>query len=301
MILHETAGSQGGAGLEKKGQTRIAAGAPGTDRDPGCMAVDMHVHTTWSDSRIRVPDLLRHAEHLRIGVAITDHNEIGGVLEAYRTPPRVPVIPGIEVSAAEGPHILLYFETVEELESFFTSHILPNRDESPFMAIRLSTAELLDRAGEYSCVRVAAHPYGYAVLNRGLLKCIENGTLPGELISRVDALEILCGGMSHRLNQRAAGYAERQGAGITAGSDAHLLRSAGTVLTLARAGSIAEFLGQVRTGKVRALGRGAGPLEKGLTAGVIGAKFLPYTLPSLRVHYRQNVPRIPASLRRFFR
>jgi predicted metal-dependent phosphoesterase TrpH len=265
------------------------------------MAVDMHVHTSHSDSRIRVPDLLRYAERLHIGVAITDHNEIGGVLEAYRNPPRIPVIPGIEVSAAEGPHILLYFATVDELESFYSDHILGNRGGNPFMAVRLSTEEVLDRAGMYSCLRVAAHPFGYAVLNRGLLKCIGNGTLPERLASRVDAFEVICGGMGRRLNRKAAGYAERKGTGITAGSDAHLLRSVGTVLTLARAAGIGEFLGCVRNAKVRVAGRGAGPLERGLTAGVIGAKFLPYTIPSLRVHYWQNAPRFRASLRRLFR
>lgn len=288
-------------GLEKEGRVRIATLATGPDHNPGCMAVDMHVHTTHSDSRIRVPDLLRYAEQQKIGIAITDHNEIGGVLEAYRSPPPVPVIPGIEVSAAEGPHLLLYFSGVEELESFYSSHILGSRGESPFMALRLSTAEVLDVAGRYDCLRVAAHPFGYAVLNRGLLKCIGNGTLPEDLASRVDAWEAICGGLSPRLNRRAAGYAEQNGAGITGGSDAHLLRSVGSVLTIARATGIEEFLGCVRSGNVRVAGKEAGPVRKGLTAGVIGAKFLPYTLPSLRVHYRQTAFRFRTSFRRFFR
>lgn len=274
---------------------------PEPDRDAGCMAVDMHVHTMYSDSRILVPDLLRYAGHLHIGVAITDHNAIGGVLEAYRSPPPVPVIPGIEVSAAEGPHILLYFTSVEELESFYSDHILGSRGESPFMAVRLTTEEILDLAGQYNCLRAAAHPYGYAVLNRGLLKCIGNGTLPDRLSSKTDAFEVICGGLAPRLNRQAAAYAERTGAGITGGSDAHLLSSVGTVLTLARAAGIRDFLGCVRNGKARVEGKEAGPVEKGLTAGVIGAKFLPYTIPSLRVHYRQNAYRLRTSLSRFFR
>ncbi len=288
-------------GPGKKGRIRNVDPGRAMVTGRNCMAVDMHVHTCHSDSRIRVPDLIRHAERLGIGVAITDHNEIGGVLEAYQSPPRVPVIPGIEVSTAEGPHILLYFETPGELASFFTGHILPNRGESPFMATRLTTQDLLDQASGYSCLKVAAHPFGYAVLNRGLLKCIENGTLPEGLSSLVDGYEVICGGMSYRLNRKAIRYAEQAGAGITGGSDAHLLRSVGTVLTCARAAGTGEFLGCVRGGDVRIAGRGTGPLEKGLTAGVIGAKFLPYTLPSLRVHYRQNAPRVRAALGRLLR
>jgi predicted metal-dependent phosphoesterase TrpH len=46
-------------------------------REKGYMPVDMHIHTHYSDAAIRIPSLLTRANHLGIGVAITDHNEIG--------------------------------------------------------------------------------------------------------------------------------------------------------------------------------------------------------------------------------
>lgn len=287
-------------GLQEKGRIRRGVPVGESSRD-GCMAIDMHVHTTFSDARIRVSDLLTYAKRLNIGLAITDHNEIGGVLAAYRENHPVPVIPGIEVSAAEGPHILLYFPNVQDLESFYSDHILKNKGGSPFMAIRLTTAEILDAASRYDCIRAAAHPFGYSVLNRGLIKCIRNGLLPEELAGKIDAWEVVNGGLSPRLNRSAIEFAEERGYGIIGGSDAHLLQSVGTVCTFARAEGIREFLASVRDGKTRVSGIEAGSVRKMLTAGIIGAKFLPYTLPSLRVHYRQNARRIGSSLQRLFR
>ena len=73
------------------------------------MPVDMHIHTRHSDAAISIPSLLTRAKHLGTGVAITDHNEIHGVVEACQQSHGVLVIPGIELSSLEGPHILLYF------------------------------------------------------------------------------------------------------------------------------------------------------------------------------------------------
>ena len=43
-------------------------------REKGYTPVDMHIHTHYSDAAIRIPSLLTRANHLGIGVAITDHN-----------------------------------------------------------------------------------------------------------------------------------------------------------------------------------------------------------------------------------
>ena len=78
-------------------------------RGKGYTPVDMHIHTRHSDAAISIPSLLTRAKQLGAGVAITDHNEIQGVIEAYQHSSGVLVIPGIELSALEGPHVLLYF------------------------------------------------------------------------------------------------------------------------------------------------------------------------------------------------
>ncbi|WP_054847953.1 hypothetical protein [Methanoculleus chikugoensis] len=82
-----------------------------------------------------------------IGLAITDHNQVSGVAEAERQGIRVPPLipPGIEVSANDGPHILLYFYSVSDLLDFYRCHVEKNRRNGPYTAIHLDTSEILDR------------------------------------------------------------------------------------------------------------------------------------------------------------
>jgi predicted metal-dependent phosphoesterase TrpH len=273
--------------------TRISLHQPGIQeiRAAGYTCVDMHIHTEYSDSRITVGALLIRAQELGIGVAITDHNEIGGVLEAYESTPPVPVIPGIEVSAADGPHILLYFRTVPALVDFFETHVKPHRRDSPFMAIHLTTEEILTRAKEYDCLKVAAHPFGYAVINRGVLKCVDKHLLPSELPGNLDAIEVICGGMTRVLNQRAIAYAAREACGITGGSDAHCLSAVGSVVTCCRASTTEEVLAEIQHRHNCVAGTGISSFAKGVTACIIAGKYVPYTIPSLVIHYEQNIAR----------
>ncbi|MCX6689015.1 MAG: PHP domain-containing protein [Methanoregula sp.] len=275
------------------GSTRIYFNQPGIQdiRAAGFTCVDMHVHTVYSDSRISVGALLKRAQELGIGVAITDHNEIGGVLEAYKTIPPVPVIPGIEVSAADGPHILLYFRTIPALADFYELHVKPHRRESPFMAIHLTTEEILARAGECDCLKVAAHPYGYSVINRGVLKCVDKHLLPRELPGSLDAIEVICGGMTRALNQRAIAFAEWERCGITGGSDAHCLAAVGSVVTCCHSSTTEEFLRDIQNQHNCVAGTGISSFTKGVTACIIAGKYVPYTIPSLVIHYEQNVVR----------
>ena len=67
-------------------------------REKGYTPVDMHIHTHHSDAAISIPSLISRAKHLGMGVAITDHNEIHGVIEAWNQSNGVLVVPGIELS-----------------------------------------------------------------------------------------------------------------------------------------------------------------------------------------------------------
>ncbi len=58
-------------------------------REKGYTPVDMHIHTQHSDASISITSLLARAKHLGIGIAITDHNEIQGVIEASSFNPLV--------------------------------------------------------------------------------------------------------------------------------------------------------------------------------------------------------------------
>jgi predicted metal-dependent phosphoesterase TrpH len=94
------------------------------------MRIDMHVHTVHSgDSCNSVQDILAGCRRVGLGgVVVLDHNSLRGAKEALALKSDILVIPGVEVSSAEG-HILA-----------FNVH-----DEIP-----------RDRTGG---VAVAAHPY----------------------------------------------------------------------------------------------------------------------------------------------
>ncbi len=73
---------------------------------------DLHMHTIYSyDGTATVPAVLRRAKEIGLDViAITDHDEIGGALEAMKLASHygVEVIPGIEITTAEGDLLALF-------------------------------------------------------------------------------------------------------------------------------------------------------------------------------------------------
>ena len=71
---------------------------------------DLHIHTIYSwDGTCTVEAVLKQAAHIAglDVIAITDHDEIQGALEAVDLAPRygIEVIPGCEISTADG-HLL---------------------------------------------------------------------------------------------------------------------------------------------------------------------------------------------------
>ncbi|QYZ79766.1 hypothetical protein E2N92_10160 [Methanofollis formosanus] len=269
-------------------------------RERGLMPVDMHTHTNHSDAPTRVRDALRKAEDHGFGLAITDHNGIGGVLEARRLGTETTVVPGIEVSAWDGPHILVYFYDTHDLEDFYRSHIRDARSKSPYLATRLTTPEVLERAAGYPCVVSAAHPYGYLLFNKGVQKCIDREYLEPTILSEFDAVEALCGGMGRGQNEKAARLAEKEGIGVTGGTDGHLLSDLGTVVTCADAADVGSFLDAVARRETTVVGLEKNALEKCAMAAGVVPQYLPYLGPSLAVHWHQNLPRllrIPERLR----
>jgi predicted metal-dependent phosphoesterase TrpH len=261
----------------------------------GISRVDMHCHTDHSDAPVSVADALRHAERKNIGFAVTDHNQVSGSLEAIQRAKTTLVIPGIEVSALDGPHILVYFYSAGDLAEFYKASIEKRKQKSPYLAIRASTSEILEWASGYACVCSAAHPYGYLLFNKGIGRCVEREYLPQELISRFDAIEVISGGMPRSENIRAARMAARYHLGFTGGTDAHLLQDYGRVLTCAYSDTVDEFLDAVVKHRNIVVGKEKSLLGKGLMGALIAPRYIPYLLPSLVIHYEQNIPR----LRRF--
>jgi predicted metal-dependent phosphoesterase TrpH len=263
----------------------------------GFSCVDMHCHTNHSDAPVGVADAIRIAEKKNIGIAVTDHNQVSGSLEAITTATSTLVIPGIEVSALDGPHILVYFYSPGDLLDFYKTFIEKRKQDSPYLAIRASTSDILDWTSGYTCICSAAHPYGYLLFNKGIGRCVERNYLPEELIHRFDAIEVISGGMPRTENIRAVQLAEKYNRGYTGGTDAHLLHDYGRVLTCALSDTVDEFLDAVIRRQNFVFGREKSLVGKSLMGALIAPRYVPYLFPSLAIHYEQNIPRIW----RFFR
>lgn len=262
----------------------------------GVLAADMHVHTTASDGLIRVQELLKVARKQGAWVGITDHNDARGAIEAFSLEKSPLVVPGIEVSCREGPHILVWFYDAGDLADFYTQNIIPNRGASPWMAIQLSTEEVIERARQYSSIIAAAHPWGYWCLARGLLKCATSGLVSGELTNRVDALEVISGGMSIAQNRSAEQAACDLGLGMTGGSDSHLLSGVWSSVTTGFVDDRGGLLDAIRKRETGVIGRPLRHHMKLASAVVISAMFAPYCIPSLKVHLSQTANRARARM-----
>jgi predicted metal-dependent phosphoesterase TrpH len=175
------------------------------------MRLDLHNHTRYSpDSRVAPMDLVRSARKAGLdGVAITDHNAIGGIREAEDAAGReFLVIPGIEISTKSG-HVLAY--GVRE--------VVP-RD--------LTVAETVRRVGALGGVAVAAHPYrfwsglGEAALSEAPFAAYET-----------DNARTL-----RRGNERARALAHAKDVGQTGGSDSHFLDEIGRAVTIIDSGTV---------------------------------------------------------------
>lgn len=258
-------------------------------------AFDMHVHTNHSDGLVRIPELLAHLRRRNLGAAVTDHNTIAGVREAFTRDGAAAeiLLPGIEVSARDGPHLLIYFDTLRDLADYYDTCVKGHQGACPHMATDLSTEKIVREANEAGGFVVAAHPYGYAMLVRGVLKAIDTGMLAPEILDGIDGLEVICGGLSHTLNARAEAYAAAHAFCMTGGSDAHTLREVGRAVTTADEPlTPAEFLDAIRHQKTSVTGCERGPADNLLMGTQVMTKYVPYLRSGLAVHLRQGKMRL---------
>lgn len=81
---------------------------------------DFHTHTTYSDGKFSVDELLEFAKGRVTHLAITDHDEIDGAIEAYSKAKDygIELILGVEVSTynkGESVHILGYYKDINDM------------------------------------------------------------------------------------------------------------------------------------------------------------------------------------------
>lgn len=168
---------------------------------------DLHIHTQWSDGD-RLDRVLEQALALSLdAIAITDHDEIDGALEARRIVHekrlRIAVIPGSEISSRDG-----------HIGALFVTKKIPRGLSAE------ETVSLIHRAGG---IAVAHHPYSPKWIDR-----ILNMTLGcGDLIKEVDfdAVEVVNAvpGQGVKYNMQAVDKMRENHVriAVTGSSDAH--------------------------------------------------------------------------------
>ena len=236
-------------GMSGSDDGRVRFEKPDMDwiRESGMLCADMHFHTNHSDSFTTVKDALALAKKRDVGLAITDHNLVAGSLEAKDLNKDYSrfLVPGIEISSWDGPHILVYFYTFDEMREYWQKSVKPHMSGNPWLAINKGTEWILDSLEDVNCVVSAAHPLGYLGSVKGVQKAIDAGVLEKDVVDRLDAYEVICSGMFHNENVGALRHAREYGIGFTGGTDGHLLSELGRVLTVSEATDLDEFLDDI--------------------------------------------------------
>lgn len=169
---------------------------------------DLHTHSFFSKDACNSPEELIAAARRRglDGIAITDHDscEAHEYLRGRELPPGFLVVPGVEVSTAEG-HLLCIGAT------------LPRMKGRP-------AAEVLQAIKDAGGVAIPAHPFDKwrAGIRPKVLDTLD-----------LEVLEVFNAAVtSRRYNEQALEYAERRGLKTTAASDAHHDSAVGVSSTL---------------------------------------------------------------------
>lgn len=186
------------------------------------MRFDLHIHSSCSDGRDNVRAVLEAAVRRGLdGIAITDHDTLRGWMVAREIIRdrglNLILIPGVEVSTAEG-HLLVL--GIEELP-----------------AKRRPLEDTLEQAHDLGGIAVVPHPYH--PFRHSL------GRIPA-----CDAVEVYNSrhlfGMA---NARARWVAKKRGLPMVAGSDSHYAKTVGLGVTRIEGESAEDVLGEILAGR----------------------------------------------------
>lgn len=215
--------------------------------------VDMHFHSWHSDGQDPISAVADQARSLGIGVAVTDHNEIRGALELAEHADLL-TIPGIEVTSAEGSHLLIYFYTARDLEHFYLNAILPFMGADVMSSTALEMEAIIEAARRYPVVVVLPHPYSAAYSG------VHNSYFTDErlraIYEMVDGVEVINAENLNKWNLKSTVLGFNLGRGITGGSDGHRLIQMGKSVTLADCAPVCgDFLDALKAGLTKVVGK----------------------------------------------
>jgi len=233
---------------------------------PRFNVVDMHFHSKYSDGINKIPVILKHAKKLGIGIAITDHNIVDGAVEACNQQ-EVLVIPGVEITSTEGPHMLLYFYNVEDIIDFNDKYLKKNKGKTPMYSTKLSVKEIIKIGNKYNCLIVFAHPYSFGTT--GIYTKHFSHKRKHDIIDSVGTFEVINSENFHIWNLMAGVKAYNLNKGMIGGSDGHTLYHMAKVLTYTKKKKFTDmskareyFLDQIKLKQSRVIGRDVDILRK---------------------------------------
>ena len=186
--------------------------------------VDLHMHTDHSyDCATPVEVLLATAKARGLGaIAVTDHNEISGALEAQAKASGIKVIVGEEVKTADQGEVI----------GLFLKRLIPKG-----LTLQETIAEIKRQGG----VVYVPHPFDrmHAVPDYEHLTAV---------LDDVDAIEVFNPRVAiHEFNEEAARFAAKYRIPAGAGSDAHVAQGLGSVrIRMPDFDGPAEFLEALR-------------------------------------------------------
>jgi predicted metal-dependent phosphoesterase TrpH len=222
--------------------------------------VDLHFHSQYSDGLNTIEAIVHRARELDIGIAITDHNEIKGAIEidGYQD---VLSIPGIEITSAEGTHVLVYFYDIESLKIFYQNDVKPHMGHGLMSSTSLKMEEIIRRARLFKTVIVFPHPFC------GTYTGISNRYFPQKrlqpLLDRIDGIEAINSENLNKWNLRSALLGFNLNKGITGGSDGHRLAQMGKVVSYAACGRNRKlFLDTIKNKQNKVVGKEIDLLRK---------------------------------------
>src|SRR5919197_1046752 len=207
---------------------------PRRDADPLAdrewILCDLHTHTSWShDCRVEVGELLDQAELEGLGaIAVTDHNALGGALEAVELARDrdLLVIPGEEVKTAGQGEVI----------GLFLSEEIPRG---------LSFADTLAAIRAQGGLVYLPHPFDR-------MHAIPDAPTLHRHLADIDVFEVYNARLLFdAYNDEALRFATKYNLTMGAGSDAHVLQGLGTgVLRMRAFDGAEEFLLSLRGAQV---------------------------------------------------
>lgn len=228
--------------------------------------VDLHFHTNHSDGLNSVSAVAERARSLGIGVAITDHNEIQGAVEIAAEKDLL-TIPGIEITSAEGTHLLVYFYSIAGLKKFYKNDLKPYMGHDVMSSTELAMEEIIQRARKYNSVVVFPHPY--SAMYTGVCSYQFSAKQLETLLQMCDGIEAINSENLKKWNLKSALLGFNLNKALTGGSDGHTLYHMGRVVTYSDCKPTrSAFLDAIRNKQTKVIGKEISILRKVTSNGV---------------------------------